>query len=776
MQLSMFRNSMLDVRASYISPTSLGPAGPTAAPPAPGMAGLLTHHALTRKDVLAMARSKMKQLQWDKLSPQHAAETIFGQHELTADEESVVKLLQSEGLFEEMEEDFKAKQPVKKINAAKKDKIELKTHLSLQTRQGIEMVLKRIKSSLTESKQASPEEVAHHIINCNDAVLDQSFLTELLRHYPESETKGQLGEYRNASDDELRLLHPADRLVVLLMTVPHLKEKVKGLLYMTKYKETYDLIKIGTVKVRDASEGLTKAKAFARLLSLILMMGNYLNSTGVQGGAFGFKITSINKLVDTKASDGTTLLHFIERTISKCFPEVEAFMDELELPAEACRVQLLDLRRDLAELKSGAFQHRKELDRLIDESEDNLQDPYVKIMLPFLNDAASDLQRINDQVQFTERVYSEALKYFGEGPDPKKRGLGQLANQVMRTEDFFGIFKEFLASYKKVKVDNVKIGEQRALEAKRRAVAEERERERQEALARKEAGVDDSAVLETLLGSLRSGGGTPNKHRRKARERRQTNANRTAALASAAAINGGTGGAGGTNGSEETAADTVAAQSASPSDVAAAMLAKLQGGNGGGDETASPSTSAFRTTRRRDRRSARDHPTNTSAETSMVPTSEIMTTTPPVLTDASPALSQQEEDVSETGHSHVSGASAASSSSRVDHLSDLTADATLVPTRATDASLPPVNHTSAAVADDDDDDDDDASHYDDGETSSSVYDDDADGEQQHHHLEAAQQGDNLSVRGVSPNTHPPADLEWFDPDLSGFSASSQRTT
>lgn len=723
-----------------------------------------------------MARSKMKQFQWDKLSPQHAAETIFGQHELTADEEQVVKMLQQEGLFDEMEEDFKAKQPVKKsASTAKKDKIELKTHLSLQTRQGIEMVLKRVKSSLTESKQASPEEVAHHIINCNEAVLDQSFLTELLRHYPESETKGRLGEYRNASDEELRLLHPADRLVVLLMTVPHLKEKVKGLLYMTKYKETFDLIKSGTVKVRDASEGLMKAKAFARLLSLILMMGNYLNSTGVQGGAFGFKITSINKLVDTKASDGTTLLHFIERTISKCFPEVEAFMDELELPAEACRVQLWDLRRDLAELKSGSFQHRKDLDRLLDENEENLQDPYVKIMLPFLNDAASELQRLNDQVQFTERVYNEALKYFGEGPDPKKRGLGQLANQTMRTEDFFGIFKEFLAAYKKVKVDNVRIGEQRAMEAKRRAAAEERERERQEALARKEAGVDDSAVLETLLGSLRSGGGGPNKQRRKARERRQTNAAAAAAAAGGAAgAAGSTGASAGGGGSEDSGSGSgsvlVGAQG-SPSDVAAAMLAKLQGGEegagggGGEQQTASATSSAFRTTRRRDRRSGRDAPPlpgsslagAVASAGSGAATTAQETASPTMTTDSSPSLSQQASSTT-----HTPSASISVSSSGMRGLGDTTVgDATVVPlssTRSNDAAgmqherdgHVATEHAEEAEEAEEDDDDDDAEEENEFEDA----------------LAAPRKSDVGAGGGGS-------DLEWFDPDLSGFSAAGQ---
>ncbi|CAO1613189.1 unnamed protein product [Sympodiomycopsis kandeliae] len=550
---SGYRDSMLNMRASYAG--DIGPAGPAAAPPPPPMAGFFGNQMTTRKEVLEMAKTRMKQLQWDKLSPQHAAETVWGQNPI-ADEE-LTAVLRSEGLFEEMEEDFKAKQtPKRQAQAAKKDKVEFKTHLSFQTRQGIEMVLRRVRSSLTDAKHATPEEVAHHIVNCNEVVLDQSFLTELLRHYPESETKGQLGEYRNASDEELRLLHPADRLVVLLMTVPHLKEKVKGLLFMTKYKEAYDLVKEGGVKIRDGSEGLVQAQNFAKLLGIILMMGNYLNATGVQGGAFGFKISSINKLVDTKASDGTTLLHFVERTVSKAFPEVEAFLDELESPSEACRVQLLDLKRELAELKSGSLQHKKELDRFIDEDESHLQDPYTKLMLPFLNDAGSQLSRLSDQVQFTERTYVDALRYFGEGPDPKRRGFP--AAQPMRTEDFFGIFREFSTAYRKVKVDNVRIGEQRSLEAKRRAAAEEREKERLEALARKEAGVDDSLVLETLLGNLRSRGGTP-KNKRKARER--------GAARRAKDSMGSTGGDGVTSGS-----------GGDPSEMAQALLAKLQGG------------------------------------------------------------------------------------------------------------------------------------------------------------------------------------------------------
>ena len=42
-------------------------------------------------------------------------------------------------------------------------------------------------------------------------------------------------------------------------------------------------------------------------------------------------------MVDTKSLHNTTLLHFLERTVSKLFPDMEGFLDELSAPAEAYR-------------------------------------------------------------------------------------------------------------------------------------------------------------------------------------------------------------------------------------------------------------------------------------------------------------------------------------------------------------------------------------------------------------------------------------------------------
>ena len=62
-----------------------------------------------------------------------------------------------------------------------------------------------------------------------------------------------------------------------------------------------------------------------------------MNGTGIKGGAFGFRVSSINKLVDTKSVNNTTLLHFLERTVAKHFPHLDEFLEELAKPAEAYR-------------------------------------------------------------------------------------------------------------------------------------------------------------------------------------------------------------------------------------------------------------------------------------------------------------------------------------------------------------------------------------------------------------------------------------------------------
>ena len=59
-----------------------------------------------------------------------------------------------------------------------------------------------------------------------------------------------------------------------------------------------------------------------RLLSLTLALGNYLNGTSRQGGAYGFKLSALAELQSCKSQDGQmTLLHYIAKTTAAVGPD-----------------------------------------------------------------------------------------------------------------------------------------------------------------------------------------------------------------------------------------------------------------------------------------------------------------------------------------------------------------------------------------------------------------------------------------------------------------------
>lgn len=53
--------------------------------------------------------------------------------------------------------------------------------------------------------------------------------------------------------------------------------------------------------IRSGSEEVFRSKALKQLLEVVLAFGNYMNK-GQRGNAYGFKISSLNKIADTKSS------------------------------------------------------------------------------------------------------------------------------------------------------------------------------------------------------------------------------------------------------------------------------------------------------------------------------------------------------------------------------------------------------------------------------------------------------------------------------------------
>lgn len=226
---------------SFIRPT-LKPVGP---PPPPGaplpFAAPLPPPSLggakgLRKDIQVSAKSAMKQLQWEKLNPGRVTNTIWANNE--HDELEWVKRLQRDGIFDEMEEDFKARQ-LAKVAAARK-KVDWVSVLDPKTRERIEILIR--KNSSEDDLGKKIETIAYKILSYDDSLCNPTFLGELKPMLPDPATIGKLSQHRTDDADSLAKLHPADRFLVELIKIPHLAIRLEGMLYRATFEEVYSVL------------------------------------------------------------------------------------------------------------------------------------------------------------------------------------------------------------------------------------------------------------------------------------------------------------------------------------------------------------------------------------------------------------------------------------------------------------------------------------------------------------------------------------------------------
>lgn len=243
-----------------------------------------------RKDISITPSTKMKQLQWDKLPMQQAERTVFKE---PTREDEWVKKLQLDGVWNEMEEDFKAKQLVINLMGAfmctfVHGDLLLMQRISETEACGAEECARPadqeasrwvpqasnihsdavIDTPSTEIliqtvKRLQPEELALRIRDFDQGVCTQVFLSELKPVLPNPEQVGyyfsfqhhisdgsssgisQIGKlnvYRNADPEELGGLHPADRLMVQLIKIDRLGPRIEGMLYKCVFDETWGLL------------------------------------------------------------------------------------------------------------------------------------------------------------------------------------------------------------------------------------------------------------------------------------------------------------------------------------------------------------------------------------------------------------------------------------------------------------------------------------------------------------------------------------------------------
>merc|ERR1712098_766123 len=137
---------------------------------------------------------------------------------------------------------------------------------------------------------------------------------------------------------------------------------------------------------------------------------------GQRGSALGFRVASLAKMADTKASTNKnmTLLHYLVEIADKKFPDIMKLEEETPHLHEASKVNVADLEKEISNLRVGLKNIEKEISFFEERLCLTSPDKFVHVMKDFCTVAACTFSSVEDQCQDMKSQYEKLLKTFSE--------------------------------------------------------------------------------------------------------------------------------------------------------------------------------------------------------------------------------------------------------------------------------------------------------------------------------------------------------------------------
>ncbi|ESO96460.1 hypothetical protein LOTGIDRAFT_159871 [Lottia gigantea] len=326
------------------------------------------------------------------------------------------------------------------------------------------------------------EEIKKAVLNVDEAEdIPKDMVEQLLKFVPTVEEIQLLNEHSHERENMAR----ADRFLLDMSKILHYEQRLNAIYFKKKFQDRRLDCKGKISAVFDASKQLFRCRRLKKLLEIVLAIGNYMNR-GQRGNASGFRIQSLNKMVDTKSSinKNVTLLHYlIEAILEKKFPDLMKLEQDICAIKDAAKVTFKELDEEMKALKSGLKDIEKEVE-FFRSQYDGHPDKFVTTMSNFCTVAAYNFSELEDSYGEMKQKYDMVVKAFGEDPT------------AMQPEEFCGIFDSFLNYFNDAQIENEKFRQQKQEEDKRSKMEEQlkKDREKRILLRRASTNTDKTSV------------------------------------------------------------------------------------------------------------------------------------------------------------------------------------------------------------------------------------------------------------------------------------------
>ncbi|KAK7141902.1 hypothetical protein R3I94_011557 [Phoxinus phoxinus] len=467
-----------------------GPPPPPGAPPIfsgilppPGPPSISSTTSLQTKSI-PQPSQPLKSFNWSKLGENKITGTIW--YEI--DDRRPFKVLD----LKDIEKMFSAYQRQQKETGSMDDlylssrKVKELSVIDGRRAQNCVILLSKLKMSNEEIKRA--------ILEMDEREeLAKDMLEQLLKFIPEKSDIDLLEEHKH----ELERMARADRFLFEMSRIEHYQQRLQSLFFKKKFAERLAETKPKVEAILCASREVMRSKRLTQVLEVVLAFGNFMNK-GQRGNAYGFKVSSLNKIVDTKSSidRNITMLHYLIMIFEKNYPDILNIQQDLFSVPEAAKVNLAELEKEVFSIRNGLKALEAEL-RYQQSQACDRGDKFVPVVSDFITVASFSFSELEELLNEAKDKFSKSLKHFGE-----EEGR-------MQPDEFFGIFDIFLQSFSEARHDLENMQRRKEEEERRirmeAMLKDQRERERR---VKKSVGgsvSEEVGEFDDLVSALRSG-------------------------------------------------------------------------------------------------------------------------------------------------------------------------------------------------------------------------------------------------------------------------------
>ena len=339
--------------------------------------------------------------------------------------------------------------------------------------------------------------------------LDDTQLKALSEYLPTSDERFAIEGYLKSFDsqtEEVKIsaindLCLCEKYMLAMMKVDMANEKFDCMLFKYQFDNKLRELNQGVTTLTNACEEVMTSARLRKLMAMILMLGNQINTGGSGRMAQGFSLDALLKLDEAKAFDKkTSVLQYLVKLVKTNDSDLLNVREEIPSLGTAENVvvdglvnELNQLNKQLQKVKETAtaegdrvregkthvrnssalekLRQQKSKIRVVEEvSMYNTAESYTQIaMEKFAKYAENRTNEAFSRIEAVQENFKAVLTYFGENPS-------------LSTTDFFGTLNKFIAAFD-VALEHVKRIEEREIADEKRAAARRIQEEKKRALA-----------------------------------------------------------------------------------------------------------------------------------------------------------------------------------------------------------------------------------------------------------------------------------------------------